>query len=327
MDEILLKYLLGELEETEQRDLLCQMADDQALCAAYIRMQNIYALTLLTPIPSQKDEGVKGFNAFANRLQAKRKKKIIRSMLQYAAISLLLIASTFFVTRALFTQSTGVQEFNTLYVPAGQRAQLTLHDGTQVWLNAQSTLTYPARFTGKRREVTVEGEAYFDVAENRKKPFVVTTQQLTMEVLGTEFNVYSYPGADCIKTDLLEGSLAVYSKLSPDVNVTLKPNEQVIVKEGNMFVGEIQNSDYFLWKEGIYTFENERLLDIIEKLQLYYDVTIIVKDPKIFNVRYTGKFRQRDGIDEILRIIQKIQKFDIEKNSETNTITLTKQIY
>ncbi|MDD3560476.1 DUF4974 domain-containing protein, partial [Petrimonas mucosa] len=70
------------------------------------------------------------------------------------------------------------------------------------------------------------------------------------------------------------------------------------------------------------SFENERLIDIIEKLQLYYDVKIIVKDPEIFNVRYTGKFRQRDGIDEILRIIQKIQKFTIEKERKTNTITL-----
>jgi ferric-dicitrate binding protein FerR (iron transport regulator) len=324
MDEILLKYLLGELGETEQRDLLHQMEGDQALRAAYIRMQNIYALTLLTPHPSQEAEGLRGFNAFTRRLQAKRQKKMIRSLLRYAAISLLLIASTFFLTRAFFIQSTGVQELNTLYVPAGQRAQLTLHDGTQVWLNAQSTLTYPARFTGKRREVSVEGEAYFDVAENRKKPFVVTTQQLTMKVLGTEFNVYSYPGTGYIKTDLVEGSLAIYSTLLPNINVTLKPNEQLIAKEGNMFVREMQNSDYFLWKDGIYTFENERLLDIIEKLQLYYDVKIIVKDPEIFNVRYTGKFRQRDGIDEILRIIQKIHKFNIQKDIENNIITITK---
>ncbi|MEL7601424.1 MAG: DUF4974 domain-containing protein, partial [Proteiniphilum sp.] len=95
-------------------------------------------------------------------------------------------------------------------------------------------------------------------------------------------------------------------------------------KEGNMFVREMQNSDYFLWKDGIYTFKNERLLDIIEKLQLYYDVKIIVKDPEIFNVRYTGKFRQRDGIDEILRIIQKIHKFNIQKDIENNIITITK---
>jgi ferric-dicitrate binding protein FerR (iron transport regulator) len=91
-----------------------------------------------------------------------------------------------------------------------------------------------------------------------------------------------------------------------------------------MSLRKIQNSDYFLWKDGIYTFENERLLDIIEKLQLYYDVKIVVKDPEIFNVRYTGKFRQRDGIDEILRIIQKIQKFNVQKDTENNVITITK---
>jgi ferric-dicitrate binding protein FerR (iron transport regulator) len=168
------------------------------------------------------------------------------------------------------------------------------------------------------------GEAYFDVAKDQKKPFVVTTQQLTMEVLGTEFNVYSYPGAGYIETDLVEGSLKVYNKESPKASVTLKPNEQLVVRDEKMYLGEIQNTDYFLWKDGIYAFENERLIDIIEKLQLYYDVKIIVKDPEIFNVRYTGKFRQRDGIDEILRIIQKIQRFNVQKDIENNVITLTK---
>jgi ferric-dicitrate binding protein FerR (iron transport regulator) len=172
--------------------------------------------------------------------------------------------------------------------------------------------------------VTVSGEAYFDVAKNTRKPFIVSTQNLEMKVLGTQFNVYSYPGAEYIKTDLVEGSLMFYSKESPNASVTLKPYEQIVVKEGKMTVRKIHNSDYFLWKEGIYTFENERLLDIIEKLQLYYDVKIIVKDPEIFNVRYTGKFRQRDGIDEILRIIQKIQKFNVQKDTENNVITITK---
>ena len=91
-----------------------------------------------------------------------------------------------------------------------------------------------------------------------------------------------------------------------------------------MTLSKTANSDYFLWTDGIYTFENERLLDIINKLQLYYDVKIIVEDPEIFDVKYTGKFRQRDGIDEILRIIQKIRKFEIKKDTDKNIITLTK---
>jgi ferric-dicitrate binding protein FerR (iron transport regulator) len=172
--------------------------------------------------------------------------------------------------------------------------------------------------------VEIIGEAFFDVKEDAKRPFIVSTQYIDMQVLGTQFNVYSYPETGYIQTDLVEGSLMVYGKQTPQASVTLKSNEQVTVKDGKMFVGEIDNPDYFLWKEGIYTFENERLLDIIEKLQLYYDVKIIVKDPEIFNVPYTGKFRQRDGIDEILRIIQKIQRFNIQKDIEGNIITLTK---
>lgn len=324
MEEILPKYFLGELNRSEELKLFRQMESDKQLRAEFIRLQNIQALTRLASHPTQEAEGEKGFAEFTRRLSAKKRQKKMRFMLRYAAISVLLIASTFFLTRTLILQSNAPTAMNTLYVPAGQRARLTLHDGTQVWLNAQSTLTYPARFSGKRREVSVVGEAYFDVAKNRKKPFVVTTQQLTMEVLGTEFNVYSYPEADCIKTDLVEGSLKVYNKFSSKASITLKPNEQLVVKDGKMFVEKIQNSDYFLWKDGIYAFENERLIDIIEKLQLYYDVKIIVKDPEIFNVRYTGKFRQRDGIDEILRIIQKIQKFNIKKDIENNVITITK---
>jgi ferric-dicitrate binding protein FerR (iron transport regulator) len=244
--------------------------------------------------------------------------------MRYAAVALGLIASTFFVTRYFLADTGNDRELNRLVVPAGQRAQLTLHDGTSVWLNAQSTLTYPARFHGKTRRVSVSGEAYFDVASNSRKPFIVSTQEMEMRVLGTEFNVYSYPEADYIRTDLVEGSLMVYSKRSPQTRVTLKPNEQVVMREGKMYVRKINSPDYFLWKDGIYSFENERLIDIIEKLQLYYDVKIIVKDPEIFNVRYTGKFRQRDGIDEILRIIQKIQKFNVQKDTENNVITITK---
>ena len=158
-----------------------------------------------------------------------------------------------------------------LVVPAGQRAQLTLPDGTLVWLNAQSSLTFTARFHGKTRRVSVSGEAYFDVASNSRKPFIVSTQEMEMRVLGTEFNVYSYPEADYIRTDLVEGSLMVYSKRSPLTRVTLKPNEQVVMREGKMYVRKINSPDYFLWKDGIYS--------II--IQLYYDVKIIVKDPNI----------------------------------------------
>lgn len=145
-----------------------------------------------------------------------------------------------------------------------------------------------------------------------------------MEVLGTQFNVYSYPGAGYIQTKLIEGSLRVYQADNKNSSIILKPDEQVTIRGNNMTVGHINNPDHMLWRNGIYSFNNERLIVILEKLQLYYDVKIVVEDPEIFNVRYTGKFRQRDGIDEILRILQKIQPFKIMRDRENNIITLTK---
>ena len=322
MVEVIFKYLTGELRETETQELFRQLETDKHLYDEFIRLQNLYALAHLSTLSENKSDNIKRFQFFIHQIKIKEQHKIIRMVLRYAAIVLLLIASTFFSTKYLLGHTGNDSTMNTLTVPAGQRVQLTLQDGTSVWLNAQSTLTFPAHFTEKTRRVTVSGEAYFEVAKDNKKPFIVSTQDLEMKVLGTQFNVYSYQEADYISTDLVEGSLMVYNKESPHVSVTLKPNEQIVVKDGKMIVGDIRNADYFLWKDGIYTFKNERLLDIIEKLQLYYDVKIIVKDPEIFDVYYTGKFRQRDGIDEILRIIQKIQNFSIDKNIETNTIIL-----
>lgn len=322
MEEKLPKYFSGELGQSDTAELFNELEKNELLREEFVRMQNTYALTHLSKFSKNESEGRRSYQQFLQQLKTKKRQKVVRLAVQYAAAALILIASTFFATRYFLVGSDGEMEPNRLVVPAGQRAQLTLPDGTLVWLNAQSSLTFPARFHGKTRRVSVSGEAYFDVASNSRKPFIVSTQEMEMRVLGTEFNVYSYPEADYIRTDLVEGSLMVYSKRSPQTRVTLKPNEQVVMREGKMYVRKINSPDYFLWKDGIYSFENERLIDIIEKLQLYYDVKIIVKDPEIFNVRYTGKFRQRDGIDEILRIIQKIQKFTIEKERKTNTITL-----
>lgn len=324
MHEKLSKYFSGELSHSETSDLLNQLELSESLKSEFIRLQNIHALSHLSVLSRNEEEGKRSFLNFMRQLRERKKRKLVRYVLQYAAIGILLIASTFFFTKSFIENDTRSNEVNTLYVPAGQRAQLTLQDGTSVWLNAQSTLTYPAHFSGKTRHVTVLGEAYFDVAENRKKPFIVSTQHIEMKVLGTQFNVYSYPEAGYIQTDLVEGSLKVYERQSEKTAITLKPNEQVTIKKGEMAISQIPNVDHFLWKNGVYTFDNERLLDIIEKLQLYYDVKIIVKDPEIFNVRYTGKFRQRDGIDEILRIIRKIRKFNVEKDTDNNIITLTK---
>lgn len=323
MDENILKYFAGTLSSAEHDVFFKQLEADEAMKAEFIRLQNLYALSGLSNLSIDEEDGKKGYRIFQKRLKYRNRRRRLQHVFKYAAVVLLLIGSTVFFTKYLDQDSFNDYEYQTLFVPAGQRAKLTLPDGSTVWLNAQSTLKYPARFNGKKRTVELVGEAYFDIAQNKKKPFVVTTQNVEMEVLGTEFNVYSYPETGYVQTDLIEGALKVSDITSRQLSVTLKPNEQATFKDGKIYVGESAYSDYFLWKDGIYTFENESLLDILEKLQLYYDVKIVVEDPGIFDVPYTGKFRQRDGIDEILKIIQKIQPFKIEKDTENNVIILT----
>lgn len=321
MEKNLLKYFLGRLGKSETIALFERMKGDDKMKADYIRLRNVSALSHLSRYSLNEAEGKKGFEAFSRRLRKKNRRQLIHQVWRYSVAAAVIAGLTFFATKHYYrAQFTNPDDKNTLYVPAGQRARLLLQDGTEVWLNANSTL----HFSEKEREVTVTGEAFFNVAENPEKPFVVSSQHIEMEVLGTQFNVYSYPGLDYIQTDLVEGKLNVYRKNFEEAAITLNPNERVTITSDEMYVDKTVNSDHFLWKDGIYSFENERLLSIIEKLELYFDVKIVIEDPEVFDVIYTGKFRQRDGIDEILRIIQKIQKFNIKKDMKNNIITLTK---
>jgi ferric-dicitrate binding protein FerR (iron transport regulator) len=207
-----------------------------------------------------------------------------------------------------------------LHTPSGQRARITLPDGSTVWLNAGSTLYYPSVFADERR-VSLTGEAFFDVAHDASRPFVVATASLEITALGTQFNVYSYPDAEYVSASLVDGSVEVRSPGSPD-GMILRPNQQLVCANGRFRMEEL-DKDELLWKEGIYTFKGQNLENIIRKLELYYDVEIVVTNPQILRYRYTGKFRQRDGAMEILRIIRKIHRFKIHRDEEQNRITLS----
>ncbi|MDD4592437.1 MAG: FecR domain-containing protein [Parabacteroides sp.] len=321
MDERIEKYFLGKLNRFERMDLLKDLESDSEAKKEFIRFQNIVGLIHLSGYDKDEKEGADDYNQFVQGLKRKKQVRIFFHVIRYAAVISLLIVSTAILTMSLFKEKLPKVTMSSLYVPPGQRARLMLQDGTEVWLNANSTLLYPSYFSGNKRRVVVTGEAFFNVAKNAKKPFIVSTRKIEMKVLGTKFNVYSYPESDYVRTSLIEGAVEVKSERA---KVTLKPNEQVTIRGGQMQVENITFSDYFLWKDGIYCFENERLISIIKKLELYYDVTIIVHDPQIFNVTYTGKFRQRDGIDEILQVLSRIRHFHVKKDVERNIITLSK---
>ena len=326
MDQRIHRYFVEELSTEERLSLLHDVEASEELKKEFAEYQNLYALLNLGRQLQDKATGKQKYDRFILQKQyAVMRKRWIRRV-GYAAAMLVLVVSasllTYWYVRPEQTDLLSAAVTNTLYTPAGQRARLVLQDGTEVWLNAKSKLVYPARFTGDVRKVSIEGEAFFKVAKDPSRPFIVSTHDVDIRVLGTRFNVCGYPETGYVQTSLLEGSVRVFFREKESDGITLKPDQQVTVSNGRMKVEPIRLKDRFLWRDGIYAFENEPLIDILKKLELYYDVKIAVEDTSLFKGTYTGKFRQRDSLDDVFRVLQQIRKFKVEKDTERNRVTL-----
>lgn len=328
MDDRIQKYFNDELPQPEKLSFLREVETNESLRRQFVDAQNTRALLNLSPDIRNDQVTQRYYNQFIRQTQREKIRKKFSLWIKYAAVIAVLMTLSSVVTY-YFTEyeqpSLMVEtEWNTLYTPAGQRVRLVLQDGTEVWLNAKSSLTYPASFAGQERRVKIEGEAFFHVAKDSLKPFIVSAPDIDIKVLGTRFNVYSYADAGFSNTSLLDGSVQVYFRGNEKNGIVLQPFQQVTVKDGKMTVRKLPSTDHFLWREGIYAFEEEPLINIIRKMELYYDVKIIVKDPSRFNDPYTGKFRQRDSLDDVFRILQQIRPFRVHKDPENNIITLSK---
>lgn len=323
MEKQIEKYFQEELNTDERLDFLRQVESDDELKKQFIKFKNTYALLSFSDVVYGKKNDRDSYTLFLQKMRARHIRTLSFSLFRYVAIITLLVISAYQAGVNQHSETSPENIENKLYVPAGQRIKLTLQDGTTVWLNAQTTLTYPTIFDKKERRVIVDGEAFFDVAKDKQRPFIVSSQGVETKVLGTQFNIYNDKKNNNIKTSLIEGSLQIYFVGKEKESILLKPNEQINIKNGSMTVETITNHDYFLWKDGIYSFKDERLVDILNKLQRYYDIRIIIKNPSINQEKYTGKFRHRDSIDSILRMLQKIHKFKIQKDEENNIITLS----
>lgn len=186
------------------------------------------------------------------------------------------------------------EAMNTITVPAGQRANLTLPDGTNVWLNARSEMRYPAAFTGNKREISLDGEAYFEVTHKGGKPFVVRTDKCNVEVLGTKFNVEAYSDSEDFCTSLMEGSVRVSDKKKPSESLVLAPNQQVSWINGHLQSKPIADFDPFRWKEGLICFKSMHFKELMSRFEKCYGIHIIIENPKLADYICSGKFRISD---------------------------------
>lgn len=191
--------------------------------------------------------------------------------------------------------------YNTISTPRGGQYQVTLADGSKVWLNAASSIRFPVLFTGKERNVEITGEAYLEVAKNREKPFKVKAGKSEIEVLGTHFNVNAYDDEPAIRTTLLEGLVKVTSKgsVSAQTPVFLQPGQQSgINKEGRISV--VKNPDVeevLAWKNGRFQFNSADLKTILRQISRWYDVDVIYKGNA--NLHFTGQLTRNDNVSKV----------------------------
>lgn len=195
--------------------------------------------------------------------------------------------------------------YNTIYIPAGGEYQLILADGSRVWMNADSRLKYPVNFTGERREVYLEGEAYFEVMKDKGHAFVVHTSRGAIEVLGTGFNVRDYREEQKVVTTLVQGRVAYHSEKQPDKEIILEPGFQLEDQAG----GELQPRKvdvllYTGWKDGKYVFENAMLEEIMQVLSKWYDIAVFYKREEVKELHFTGDLERYKTINEFLEFME-----------------------
>lgn len=193
--------------------------------------------------------------------------------------------------------TTREESVNTVRVPRGGEYSLSLPDGTRVWLNAGSSITYPLHF-GAERRVSIRGEVYFEVAHDARHPFIVSAAGAEMTVLGTSFNVAAYDDEARVETTLVTGSVRV---ASPYASVVLTPGQQAGLDSasGAIDVKEVNVEAYTMWRRGLLAFYEEPLRDICRKLERWYDVKIDTSSPTLDGVLYTGMFKRHETLNTI----------------------------
>ena len=203
-------------------------------------------------------------------------------------------------------------KYNTLEIPRGGEYFLVLSDGTKVWLNSETTLRYPVYFKDGQRNVELTGEAYFEVAENRNAPFLVTSCEQVVKVLGTKFNISSFQEYPFVLTTLVEGKVEVFLEKSPDTKQILLPNDQSRFDkdEERLSKRKVDPYKYIAWKEGRFVFEDELLSDIMKTLSKWYNVDIIFASEQSENFRFTGNLKRYENFGEILKKIAKTNEVE-----------------
>lgn len=308
MEELLTKYFIGEITVQEKKLLFEAMDVDPALREEFCALQN--AMAVVGCLEGKKDAvaGTQGYKRFTGKLFRHRLFRLALRSCKYAALIGLIVTSVYFLTRYQMLGQLA-ERYTEVTAPSGQRVKVNLPDGTVVWLSPCSTLRYAASFNDKDRDVQLEGATFFEVAHDAGKPFRISTGNYRITVLGTRFNVMAYPESERFEIDLIEGSVRIDNAHDPTDRLILHPHEQAVLRNNRLWkqASAFDNEEYL--KNGIVSFRSRPFGEILDNVALWQGVKLVVDETVDVRRLVTGKFRQSDSLESILRVLQSVADF------------------
>ena len=206
--------------------------------------------------------------------------------------------------------------YNTVTVPRGGEYKLVLADGTIVWLNSDSHIRYPVTFSGNTRQVELEGEAYFEVAKDVEKPFIVRMNEYNVRVTGTQFNVRNYSN-ESLATTLVEGGVQIERKGKVD---RLRPGQQAVLENNEIRIRVVNVDEQVAWRHGAFGFTQCRLENIMEELARWYDVDVFYMNQQVKDYHFSAWFKRSSSINEVISILEKTKRISLDLKGRILTV-------
>ena len=310
-EEVLVAFLKGELDAAQAAAV--EAWYDRSAANRRMLGQVYYILYVSDRINDAAGIDVeRSLRQFKRRMHAGRRISLRRSAVRIAAaaeIAAVLLAGG--LTTVLLSKR--LAQPVTVVTQLGERSQVVLPDGTKVWLNSSSSVEYVAPFFSRQRRVKMEGEAYFEVEHDRRAPFVVSTNGLDIEVLGTRFNIRNDDNEHRVTTVLLEGAVKAYASGREQASVRLHPAQQLVfdTRTHAMRLTDCPSAERSInWIDGRFCFEHDTFGEIVAELKRYYNVDIRFMDNRLRDMRFSGNFRVEDGIYHIMSVLQLTYKFN-----------------
>lgn len=314
-DELLIAYFKGEVSDEEAQQITEWIEAKIEHQRYYQQLCRLFEVSYwIEDIPEQTEV------AFPKKTKALPWKHYVISFMKVAAIFVLGFALHFFLN---WQKTTHHELHHQIHVPTGQHVEIMLADGSKVWLNSGSTLTFPSKFNGKKRMVELDGEGFFEVKSDKEHPFIVSTSKYQVKAVGTSFNIYDYQDSPQFEAALLNGKVEVTTNAKKSSVVILTPNQRAALCQGVLKVKPIENANNYLWRKGILYF-NEPLLEVFDKLQEYYDIEFQIRNSSLTRKSpyCTGKFRAKDGLEHIIRVLKETNHFDYQIDYESKKIII-----